>query len=115
MRAALVDNTDSGFVPVPSQVDPAHYWWTYQGGYAGSDTYSTLSVTDAQYSVNSATWTTQLQDAGYYDVYAFIPWVDNNTTDSSSAHYKVYAANGVQTSIVSQKAITDVGSGSGNM
>ncbi len=27
LRAALVDNTDAGFVPVPAQIDPQHYWW----------------------------------------------------------------------------------------
>lgn len=111
-RAALVDNTDAGFAPIPAQIDPQHYWWTYQGGYNGSNTYSTLSVTAQQYSVNSATWTAQLQDAGYYDVYAFVPWVDNNTADTGSAKYKVYAADGLKTSTVSQKAITDRGNGS---
>jgi N-acetyl-anhydromuramyl-L-alanine amidase AmpD len=111
-RAALVDNTDPGFAPTPAQVDPQHYWWTYSGGYNGSNTYDTTSVTYQSSSVNSAVWTAYLQNTGYYDLYAFIPYVDNATPDTSSAKYLVYAADGTHTSVTSQKAITDVGSGS---
>lgn len=110
--AALVDNTDSSFAATPAQIDPAHYWWTYAGGYSGSNTYDTLSVVNQSSSSNSATWTTQLANSGYYDVYAFIPYVDNQTPDTSSARYLVYASNGTQTATISQKAITDVGNGS---
>lgn len=112
VRAALVDNSDSSFAPVPSQIDPQHYWWVYQGGYNGSNAYRTTSVSSPQSSVNSATWTAYLQNTGNYDVYAFIPWVDNNTADTASARYKVYAADGQRTVTVSQQAITDVGNGS---
>jgi hypothetical protein len=111
-RAALVDNTDPGFVPIPSQIDPQHYWWTYSGGYSGSNTYATSSVTYQSSSINSATWSTRLATDGYYDLYAFVPYVDNQTPDTSSAKYQVTAVDGVHQAIVSQKAITDVGSGS---
>ncbi|MEO8284897.1 MAG: S-layer homology domain-containing protein [Chloroflexota bacterium] len=111
-RAALVDNTDAGFVAVPAQIDPAHYWWTYSGGYGNSNTYATTSVTNQANSVNSATWTGRLNTTGYYDVYAFVPYVDNSTPDTVSAKYKVYASDGIKTAVVSQKAITDVGTGS---
>ncbi len=111
-RSALVDNTDWGFAPVPSQIDPAHYWWTYGNGYGNSTTYTTTSVSNPGSSVNSAAWSATLPTTGYYDLYAFIPWVDNNTADTSSAHYDVHASDGVQQVVVSQKAITDVGNGS---
>ena len=111
-RAALVDNTDPGFAPTPAQVDPQHFWWTYAGGYNNSNTYDTTSVTNQSSSVNSAVWTATLQNTGYYDLYAFIPYVDNATPDTSSAKYTVYAGDGTHTSVTSQKAITDVGSGS---
>jgi hypothetical protein len=111
-RAALVDNTDSGFAPIPSQIDPQHYWWTYTGGYNSSNTYDTMSVTDQSSSVNSATWTALLQNSGYYDLYAFVPYVDNSTPDTSSAKYTVHAGDGTHVAVTSQKAITDVGNGS---
>ncbi len=112
VRAALVDNTDTGFAAAPMPIDPQHHWYTYQGGNNGSNAYTTISVSSPQSSVNSATWTAHLQNYGYYDVYAFIPWVDNHTSDTASAHYKVYAADGQHTVTVSQRAITDVGDGS---
>jgi hypothetical protein len=112
LRASLVDNTDAGFEAVPTPIDPQHYWYTYPGGYNGSNAYTTSSVTNPSSSINSGTWTTRLPASGYYDVYAFIPWVDNNTPDTANARYKVYASDGVRTIAVSQRAITDVGSGS---
>lgn len=111
-RAALVDNTDPGFAATPPQIDPAHYWWTHGNGYNGSNTYVTTSVVNQSSSYNSAVWTASLGTDGYYDVYAFVPWVDNATADSSSAKYVVTASNGQYQATTSQKAITDVGSGS---
>jgi len=111
-RAALVDNTDPGFSPTPPQIDPQHYWWTYAGGYAGSNTYDTTSVTYQSSSINSGIWSAYLANSGYYDVYAFVPYVDNSTPDTSSAKYHVFASNGEQVQSVSQRAITNVGSGS---
>jgi hypothetical protein len=110
--SALVDNTDAGFVPVPSDITPQNYWYVHGGGYGSSNTYVTTSVSNSQNSVNSATWTATLDTTGYYDVYAFVPWVDNNTPDSASARYQVYAANGTVSATTSQKAITDRGTGS---
>jgi N-acetylmuramoyl-L-alanine amidase/S-layer homology domain/Transglycosylase SLT domain len=111
-RAALVDNTDPGFAPTPPQIDPQHYWWTHNGGYNGSNTYVTTSVVNQGSSYNSAAWNATLANSGYYDVYAFVPWVDNDTTDTSSAKYIVTASNGQYQATTSQRAITDVGSGS---
>lgn len=111
-RAALVDNTDPGFAPVPSQIDPQHFWWVYDNGYNGSNTYVTTSVVNQSSSENSATWSAVMPTTGYYDVYAFVPWVDNNTADTASARYRVAAADGERLVNVSQKAITDVGNGS---
>jgi S-layer homology domain len=111
-RAALVDNTDPGFAATPSQIDPQHYWWTYTGGYSNSNAYDTTSVTYQSSSVNSAVWNVPLQNSGYYDVYAFIPYVDNSTPDTSSAKYTIFAADGAHVSVTSQSALTDVGSGS---
>jgi hypothetical protein len=111
-RAALVDNTDPGFAAVPPQIDAAHHWYVYGGGYNNTNTYVTGSVTNQTSSVNSGTWTAYLSAAGYYDVYAFVPWVDNNTPDTSSAKYKVRNGASTTTVAVSQRAITDVGNGS---
>jgi hypothetical protein len=111
-QVARVDNTDPGFGATPSQIDPQHYWWVYAGGYNGSNTYVTTSVVNQSSSTNSATWTAQLPVTGYYDLYAYIPYVDNQTPDTLSARYHVFSANGEQVATVSQGAITDVGSGS---
>lgn len=111
-RSALVDNTDPGFTAVPSIIDQAHYWAIYGGGYNNSNTYVTDSVADQSSSVNSGTWSAQLPTSGYYDLYAFVPWVDNQTTDTENARYQVYSADGMIISRVSQKSITDVGDGS---
>lgn len=111
-QVARVDNTDPGFAAVPSQIDPQHYWWVYGGGYNGSNTYVTTSVVNQSSSTNSATWTAQVPVTGYYDLYAFIPYVDNQTPDTLSARYHVFSASGEQVVTVSQGAITDVGSGS---
>ncbi|MEP6775818.1 MAG: S-layer homology domain-containing protein, partial [Chloroflexota bacterium] len=111
-QAARVDNTDAGFGAIPSQIDPQHYWWVYAGGYNGSSTYVTTSVVNQSSSTNSATWTAQVPVTGYYDLYAFIPYVDNQTPDTLSARYHVFSANGEQMITISQGAITDVGSGS---
>ncbi len=111
LRAALVDNTDPGFHPVPPDITPDNYWWVYGGGYSGSNTYDTISVSQQQYSYNSGTWTTRLPSSGYYDVYAFIPYVDNNTPDTANARYRVYTAYGEQLAPTSQQAITDLGTG----
>ena len=108
-QAARVDNTDPGFAAIPSQIDPQHYWWVYAGGYNGSNTYVTTSVVNQSSSTNSATWTAQVPVTGYYDLYAFIPYVDNQTPDTRSARYHVFGANGEQVVTVSQGAITDVG------
>jgi hypothetical protein len=111
-RVALVDNTDAGFAATPPQIDPQHYWWTYTGGYAGSNTYATTSVTYQSSSINSAVWSAVLPSTAYYDVYAFVPYVDNSTPDTSSAKYHVFASDGEHIVTVSQRAITDVGTGS---
>jgi hypothetical protein len=111
-RTGLVDNTDGAFAPVPSTIDPAHYWWTYTGGYGGSNSYMTTSVQNQANSYNSATWTAFMPSTGYYDVYAYVPYVNNGNPDTSSARYEVTASNGTITSQVSQKAITDRGVGS---
>ncbi|MDQ3928466.1 MAG: S-layer homology domain-containing protein [Chloroflexota bacterium] len=110
-RAGLVDNTDAGFSASPAQIDTNHAWWTYGNGYNGSSTLTTKSVTSQQSSENSATWTAYLPNAGYYDLYAFVPYVDNNTPDTENARYTVYASDGVKVVPVSQKAITDRGVG----
>ncbi|MDQ5825725.1 MAG: S-layer homology domain-containing protein [Chloroflexota bacterium] len=110
-RAGLVDNTDSGFSASPSQLDSDHAWWTYGNGHAGSSTLSTRSVTSQQSSENSGTWTAYLPNTGYYDLYAFVPYVDNNTPDTDNARYNVYASDGTKVAAVSQKAITDRGVG----
>jgi hypothetical protein len=110
-RAGLVDNTDSGFSASPSQLDADHAWWTYSNGYNGSSTLSTRSVTSQQSSENSGTWTTYLPNTGNYDLYAFVPYVDNNTPDTENARYTVYASDGTRVAAVSQKAITDRGVG----
>ena len=109
---ALVDNTDPGFTAVPTPIDPQHYWTIYNGGYNNSNAYVTESVTNPQYSVNSGTWTASMPAAGYYDIYAFIPWVDNHTQETTNARYQVSTSSGMQTISISQKAITDVGDGS---
>lgn len=111
-RVGLIDNGGAGFSTVPSQVDPQHSWYVYSNGYEGSSSLSTLSASSQQASTNSATWTSSVPSRGYYDLYAFIPYVDNSTPDTANARYKVYAADGLQTAPVSQKAITDVGTGS---
>lgn len=111
-RAGLIDNGGSGFSTVPSEVDPQHSWYMYGNGYSGSSSLSTLSASSPQASTNSATWTSSVPSRGYYDLYAFIPYVDNSTPDTANARYKVYTADGLQTASVSQKAITDVGTGS---
>jgi hypothetical protein len=111
-RAALVDNTDSGFTAVPTPIDPQHYWWIHPGGYNNSNVYGTTSVVNQSSSYNSGTWRAWLTQGGTYDVYAYIPYVDNGTPDTSSARYQVYASDGVRTAVVSQRAITDRGVGS---
>lgn len=110
-RSGLVDNTDSGFSPSPAQVDSQHGWWAYGNGYAASTTLATRSVAYQDASENSATWTAYMPGTGYYDVYAFVPYVDNNTPDTENARYTVYASDGVKVAHVSQKAITDYGRG----
>jgi hypothetical protein len=110
-RSALVDNTDGGFSPLPSQVDPAHAWWSYGGGYGGSSTLATKSVTSQSSSENSATWSAYLPSTGSYDVYAYVPYVDNNTADTENARYTLYTSDGTRVAAVSQKAITDSGRG----
>jgi hypothetical protein len=111
LRAALVDNTDANFRPVPPDITPENYWWVYTGGYNGSNTYVTGSVSQQQYSYNSGTWSTRLANSGYYDVYAFVPYVDNNTPDTANARYRVNTAYGQQLAPTSQQAITDRGTG----
>jgi N-acetyl-anhydromuramyl-L-alanine amidase AmpD len=108
---ARVDNTDGDFEPVPAQIDPQHYWWTYSGGYGGSNTYGTISVDQPGEVYNSGTWTAQITQAGNYDLYAYVPYVDNNTPDTSSARYRVSSREGDRTVIVSQRGITDRGVG----
>lgn len=110
-RSALVDNTDGGFSPVPSQVDADHAWWSYGGGYGGSSTLSTKSVSSQASSENSATWSAYLPSTGSYDVYAYVPYVDNNTADTENARYTLYTSDGTRVAAVSQKAITDSGEG----
>lgn len=111
-RVARVDNTDSGFQATPSQIDPQHSWWVYGNGFNGSSTYATMSVSNPQYSTNSGTWRANMPSSGFYDIYAFIPYVDNNIADTANARYKVHSADGLITAPVSQQAITNVGTGS---
>ncbi|MDQ6694986.1 MAG: S-layer homology domain-containing protein [Chloroflexota bacterium] len=110
--AAQVDNTDADFAPVPAQIDPTHNWWTYAGGYGGSNSYRTLSVASQQGSANSASWTAYLPSSGSYDLYAFVPYVDNGRADTANAHYVVNTADGVRDAYISQAAITNLGTGS---
>ena len=112
LRAALVDNTDVGFVATPPEIDPSRYWWTYGNGYNGSNSYVTTSVANQAYSYNSGTWSATLPTTANYDVYAFIPWVDNGISETTSARYRISGMDGDTITQLSQKAITDVGSGS---
>lgn len=111
-RTAFVDNSDPGFAPIPSQISAANYWYSYSGGYANSNALATHSASANQSSTNSGTWTAWLPLAGNYDVYAYIPYVNNNAPDTAAAKYHVSSSSGIKIVTVSQKAITDVGSGS---
>ncbi len=106
--AARVRNSDSGFLASPAPVDAAHGWGLYAGkGYGGGTAVRALSNSGA--ADHTATWTTALPAAGIYDLYAYIPWVDNGRADTSSAHYIVSTSSGPQTITTSQKALTDAG------
>jgi hypothetical protein len=104
---ARVRNTDGGFTASPGVIDPAHGWSVYSGGWNGGSAYRALSTTGAP--TNSATWRASLPAAGLYDVYAFIPWVDNGRAETSSARYTVATANGSVAVTMNQKALTDAG------
>ncbi|MGI8586745.1 MAG: S-layer homology domain-containing protein [Chloroflexia bacterium] len=108
---ARVDNTDSDFAAFPGTIDPAHGWSIYSGGFGTSNAYRALSTTGP--ATNSGTWTASLPAGGLYDVYAYIPWLDNGRAETSSAHYTLATINGPTTVTLNQKAITDAGNGNG--
>ncbi|HUS14999.1 MAG TPA: S-layer homology domain-containing protein [Chloroflexia bacterium] len=105
---ARIDNTDGGFAASPGIIDPAHGWTIYTGaGWNGSNSYRALSTTGA--ATNAATWSATLPGSGLYDVYAFIPWIDNGRAESRGARYTVATTGGAVTVTVDQKALTDAG------
>ncbi len=106
--AARVRNTDSGFTASPGIIDQAHGWTTYPGiGWNGGTAYKAAATSGAP--TNAATWSTSLPHAGLYDIYAFIPWVDNHTQETHGAQYTVATTNGPVQVTMSQKALTDAG------
>jgi murein DD-endopeptidase MepM/ murein hydrolase activator NlpD len=65
-------------------------WWYDAAGY-GSGSFYTYDVNSASASTNWAIWTTYIQTAGNYEVFAYFPKKSDSTT---SARYKVFNANG---------------------
>jgi hypothetical protein len=111
--AARVRNSDSGFAATPAVMDRDHGWSAYPGGWNGGTAYRALSVTGGP--TNLATWSATLPGVGLYDIYAFIPWVDNGRAETSSARYTIATTNGPATVVLNQKAITDSGIRQGNL
>ncbi|HMA34469.1 MAG TPA: S-layer homology domain-containing protein, partial [Chloroflexia bacterium] len=110
---ARVRNIDGGFDASPGIIDAAHGWSIYNGGWNGGQAYRALSTTGA--ATNMATWTATLPAAGLYDVYAYIPWVDNGRAETSSARYTLNTPGGAVTVTLDQKALTDAGVLQGNL
>ncbi len=78
IRSAVVTPPEEGVIEVPNIVPPygngmcdsAWYGYTNDRGYSA---YLTLNTNDPNQSTNSATWTPNLRQAGYYKVEAYIP------------------------------------------
>ena len=104
---ARVRNTDAGFAASPGIIDPAHGWSIYNGGWNGGQAYRALSTSGAP--SNTATWSTALPAAGLYDVYAYIPWVDNGRAETQNAHYTVATTSGAVQVTLDQHALTTAG------
>lgn len=104
----VVDNLDDSFHPVPTTVDQAHNWYTAAGSTYGTDAYSTYSVADQSQSTNYAVWRPNIPTEGAYDIYAFIPYVNNGNTDTSHAVYTVgFSGNNTAQVVINQDAYTD--------
>ena len=105
---ARVRNNDSGFLASPLPLDAAHGWGLYAGqGVGGGTAVRALTTTGA--ADHTATWTAALPAAAVYDLYAYIPWVDNGRADTTAATYRVTTTGGIQAVTISQKALTDAG------
>jgi hypothetical protein len=104
--AARVDNTSPGFSANPPV--PGNGWQIFNGsGWNGSNSYMALSTTGGP--TNSATWRASVPAEGWYDIYAFIPWVNNSNAETTSARYTVATTTGPVQVTVDQKALTTAG------
>ena len=104
----VVDNLDTAFHPVPTTVDQAHNWFDATGSTYGSDAYFTYSVADQTQSTNFAVWRPNIPTAGSYDIYAYIPYINNGNTDTSNAVYTVgFSGGNSQQVAINQDAFTD--------
>jgi murein DD-endopeptidase MepM/ murein hydrolase activator NlpD len=105
-KAVLVDETDAGFRWGGTDWSEGQggvggrAMWTFSGPRSGVVPVDDQGQLDGV--VEAGTWRPDLPYSGYYRVYAFIPYWNNNTPDTQAAHYVVHHADGEDMVLVDQ-------------
>lgn len=93
--AVIVDDRGERFTPSPA------LWYEAPVGHQGHAFWA-VAVDQAGVSTHRGVWRPELPAAGYYFLYAYIPWYDTGRPDTAQARYQVNHANGKTTVTLDQ-------------
>ncbi len=85
--AIIVDDRGERFTASPA------LWYEAPVGHQ-DHAFWAIAVDQAGASTHRGVWRPELPEAGYYFLYAYIPWYDTGRPDTAQAHYQVNHANG---------------------
>lgn len=94
-NAVVVDDKGPLFSTSPA------LWYEAPVGHA-DHAFWVLAVAEARQSTHRAVWRPQLPVAGYYFLYAYVPWYDTGHPDTTRARYHVRHSSGESTVTVDQ-------------
>ena len=93
--AVIVDDQDGRFTASPA------LWYEAPVGHQ-DHAFWAIAVGQAHASTHRGVWRPDLPEAGYYFLYAYIPWYDTGRPDTVQARYQVNHANGRTTVTIDQ-------------
>jgi len=99
----VVDDGDAGFSQSAGWTLATGNWSRGCSGNAGDARWTYSRRPGYTNIVDWATWTSNLPQAGSYEVFIQVPGIDNGLSDTQHAYYQVQAANGVSTVERSQR------------
>jgi hypothetical protein len=99
----IVDDGDAGFSATAGWTVTTSNWSRSCTGNNGDARWTMSRRVGYTDDSDSATWTPNLPQAGYYEVYVYFPGINNGANDTTQAKYVIQNALNATTQIVSQR------------